>query len=76
MYWTRQEASSDDLCERRKVFLLDACFSEISTYVRTRILVFLTRWGTQTLDPSLFPESHRQLVARARIMWDELIREE
>ena len=73
MYWTGYQASSDDLFERRKVFLLEACLSKTSTYVRNRILALLTQHGTQTLDPSLFPESHRQRVAQAQILWDELI---
>jgi hypothetical protein len=73
MYWTGHKAEGADLFERRKLFLLEACFSGTSTYVRDRILARLMRGGTQTMDESLFPESHRQWVARAQALWDEIL---
>lgn len=74
MYWTGPGAEQRDLLERRKSFLLEACFSEISTYVRERILALLTHHGTQPLDESHFPASQRELVGRAQALWDEMIR--
>jgi hypothetical protein len=74
-YWTGRSAEGHQWFERRKVFLIEACFSGTSTYVRNRILALLTHHGTQTLDASLFPESHRQWVARAQRLWDEMCSE-
>jgi hypothetical protein len=72
-YWTghSHRAVANTLFERRKLFLLEACFSGISTYVRHRILALLTGHGTRTLDASLVPESHRELVTRAQALWDD-----
>jgi hypothetical protein len=73
MYWTGYGAEGHGPFERRTLFLLEACFSGTSTYVRNRILALLTRHGSQPLDASLFPESHREWVARAQALWDEMI---
>lgn len=73
MYWTGCPESGA-LFERRKSFLLEACFSETSTYVRERILALLTGHGSRTLDASHFPASHTELVGRAQALWDEVIR--
>jgi hypothetical protein len=73
MYWAGYGPEGHEPFERRKLFLLEACFSETSTYVRNRILALLTRHGTQPLDASLFPESHRELVAQAQALWDAII---
>lgn len=76
MYWTGHGAEGGDLFERRSVFLLEACFSsETSTYVRNRILARLAHHG-RTLDPSVVPDNHKELVARAQVLWDELTKRE
>jgi hypothetical protein len=72
-YWTGQSPESQGLLERRKLFLLEACLSETSEYARYRILRYLTTDGV-TVDPSLFPESHRELAVRAQALCDERAR--
>jgi hypothetical protein len=69
MYWTDQAAEAHDVLERRKVFLLEACFSTTSTYVRNEIVGTLG-----SMDPSLFPATHRELVTRAQVLYEELSR--
>ena len=69
MYWTCRGPEEDELFERRKSFLLEACFAETNTYVRERILALLAgHGGTRPLDASTFPEIPSDLVLRAQAL--------